>query len=314
MSDRAISDRAISDRARVGVVGGRGVVGRELVKLLEAHPRAALVFAASSERPVTPAEAAAAGLDALILAAPNGESEAWVRAVDAEPRAAKAVIVDVSSDHRFDDGWVYGLPELTRERVKGARRIANPGCYATGAQLALAPFLDLLGGAPAVFGVSGYSGAGSKPSPKNDPARLADNLMPYSLVDHTHEREISRHLGRPVAFMPHVAPFWAGISLTVHLPLSKVAAAGAIDASQLLERARARYATEPLLTVSAEPPEVRDARGKHGVRVGGFAVDAARSHAVVVACLDNLLKGAATQAVQNMNLALGLGELEGIPA
>lgn len=302
-----------STKARVGVVGGRGVVGRELVKLLLAHPRAELVFAASSEKPVTPEEAAASGLAALILAAPNGESDAWVRAVDATPGGAGVAIIDVSSDHRFDDAWVYGLPELHRRRIPGARRIANPGCYATGAQLGLAPFLDLLGGTPAIFGVSGYSGAGSKPSPKNDPARLADNLLAYSLVDHTHEREIGRHLGRPVAFMPHVAPFWAGIALTIHLPLSAEASRSSLDAAELLRRARERYQGEPLVLVESEPPEVKDARGKPHVHLGGFAVDAARSRAVVVATLDNLLKGAATQAVQNMNLALGFGELEGIP-
>ena len=219
----------------------------------------------------------------------------------------------MSSDHRFDDAWVYGLPELHRAELRGARRIANPGCYATGAQLGLAPFLRLLGGTPAVFGVSGYSGAGSKPSPKNDPARLADNLLPYSLVDHTHEREIGRHLGRPVAFMPHVAPFWAGISLTIHLPLTGDARIQGLDAAELHRRALARYRGEPLVKVTAEPPEVKDARGTPGVLVGGFAVDEARTHAVVVVALDNLLKGAATQAVQNLNLALGFEELEGIP-
>ncbi len=190
---------------------------------------------------------------------------------------------------------------------------ATDSAPATGAQLGLAPFLDLIEGVPAVFGVSGYSGAGSKPSPKNDPARLADNLLPYALVDHTHEREIGRHLGRPVAFLPHVAPFWAGISLTMHLPLGAAARSSGLDADALRERAQQRYRDEPLVVVGGEPPEVKDARGRHRVLLGGFAVDEARTRAVVVAALDNLLKGAATQAVQNLNLALGIGELEGIP-
>ncbi len=300
-------------KARVGVVGGRGVVGRELVRLLEAHPRAELVFASSSERPVTPAQAAAAGLDALLLAAPNGESDPWVAAIDGQPRGRDVLIVDLSSDHRFDDAWAYGLPELHRARVRGARRIANPGCYATGAQLGLAPFLDLLDGVPAVFGVSGYSGAGSRPSPKNDPARLADNLLPYALVDHTHEREITRHLGRTVAFMPHVAPFWSGIALTLHLPLSATARTRGVDAAALQARARERYAGEALIVVASEPVEVKDARDTPRVLVGGFAVDERASRAVVTVALDNLQKGAATQALQNLNLALGFSELEGIP-
>lgn len=300
------------DRAKVGMVGGRGVVGRELVRLLGAHPRVVLAFAASSEQPITPEQAAAAGLDALMLATPNGESESWVRAIDASPRGGDVVIIDLTSDHRFTDAWVYGLPELFRARLPGARRIANPGCYATGAQLGLAPFLDLIEGVPAIFGVSGYSGAGSKPSPKNDPARLADNLLPYALVDHTHEREIGRHLGRPVAFLPHVAPFWAGISLTLHLPL-RGGTGARLDAALLEQRARERYRGEPLILISSEPTEVRDARGRPHVSIGGFAVDEASSRAVVTVALDNLLKGAATQAVQNLNLALGIGELEGIP-
>lgn len=302
-----------ADQARVGVVGGRGVVGRELVKLLTSHSCTELVFASSSEHPVTPAQAAAARLDALLLAAPNGESEAWVRAIDAAARGADLTIIDLSSDHRFDDAWVYGLPELHRPRVRGARRIANPGCYATGAQVGFAPFLDLLDGIPAIFGVSGYSGAGSTPSPKNDPVRLADNLLPYALVDHTHEREIRRHLGRPVAFLPHVAPFWSGIALTLHLPLSAAARASGLDAGAMLARARDRYVGEPLIVVRSDAVEVKDARDTPRVLVGGFAVDEAKRRAVVTVALDNLQKGAATQAVQNLNLALGFGELEGIP-
>src|SRR5690606_38726852 len=118
----------------------------------------------------------------------------------------KSVIVDLSADFRFDDKWTYGLPELVpRENIAKATRISNPGCYATAAQLAIAPLVPYLGGQPTVFGVSGYSGAGTKPSPKNDVKQLTDNLIPYSLTDHIHEREISAQLGVEVAFIPYVA-------------------------------------------------------------------------------------------------------------
>ncbi len=291
---------------RAGVVGGRGAAGRELVKLLEGHAGVELVFGEGAR--ASPGEAAAAGLDVLFLSAPNGASAPYLDAVgDAGP-----VVVDLSADHRFDDAWVYGLPERNRARVRGARRISNPGCYATGAQLGLDPFLDVAAAAPSVFGVSGYSGAGSTPSPRNDPARLADNLLPYGLVDHTHEREIARHLGRPVAFMPHVAPFYAGITLTLSVPLSRPMSDEEAYA-RLVDRYGAPGAGEPLVDAVRETPEVRDARGTHGARVGGAAADRAGTRVALVVTLDNLLKGAATQAVQNMNLALGLDETAGIP-
>ena len=136
------------------------------------------------------------------------------------PRS-ETVIVDLSADHRFDDAWYYGLPELTRHAIAANARISNPGCYATAMQLAIAPLTDQLAGPPQCFGVSGYSGAGTTPSDKNNPDKLRDNLMPYALVDHVHEREVSRQLGMPVEFMPHVAPHFRGITMTVNLWLQQ---------------------------------------------------------------------------------------------
>ena len=235
---------------------------------------------------------------------PNGESAPWLAALP-----ASCVVVDLSADHRFEQGtWVYGLPELHRAALPKATRIANPGCYATGVQLALAPLLRDLSSAPHVFGVSGYSGAGTTPSPKNDPEALRDNLMPYALVDHTHEREITKHLARDVFFTPHVAPFFRGITLTVSAPLAR-----AVTVAEVRERLRFCYAGEALVRVIDGVPLVRDAAGRHDVTIGGVAVDPQGRRVVLVATLDNLLKGAATQAVQNLNLALGFDELAGIP-
>lgn len=326
----------MTKRKRVGLVGARGHTGAELVRLLVAHPElelaVALSRAAAGQRladvvargeqslaqgsiasdlvveDVTPGELAARDLDAVVLAMPNGESAPWLKALP-----ARCVIVDLSADHRFDSGggWVYGLPELHRAALHKATRIANPGCYATGAQLALAPMLRDLSpaAAPHVFGVSGYSGAGTTPSPKNDPEALRDNLMPYALVDHTHEREIARHLGRDVFFSPHVAPFFRGITLTVSAPVARK-----VTVAELRERLRFRYAGEALVRIVDDIPLVRDAAGRHDVTLGGVAVDPAGRRVVLIATLDNLLKGAATQAVQNLNLALGFDELAGIPA
>lgn len=306
--------------AAVGLVGARGHVGGELVRLLAGHPGLALARAASRQGVGTPLRAqigagpeglvvedmspetvASWPVDVVVLALPNGLAAAYAAALAGGP-----AIVDLSADFRFDDGWVYGLPELHRARLAGARRIANPGCYATGIQLGVAPALPLLAGPPQAFGVSGYSGAGTSPSPRNDPARLRDNLMAYALVGHVHEREASRHLGRPVRFVPHVAAFFRGISLTITLPLARRE-----TPASLLARYREAYAGEPLVRVVADIPEVQAAAGRHDVTIGGFAVDG--DHAVVVVVLDNLLKGAATQALQNINLALGLPERLGVP-
>jgi len=309
----------------VAVVGARGYTGAELLRLLAGHPHLRVTLVSSRSlvgqrvrdvieglsgdlrfSAIEPADVARhPEIGVWVLALPNGISAPWVKAIEAaRPDAA---IVDLSADHRFDAEWRYGLPELHRRRLIGARRIANPGCYATGAQLAIAGALHLLEGAPHVFGVSGYSGAGTTPSPKNDRARLADNLMPYALTGHTHEAEIRWHLGHRVFFMPHVAPFFRGITLTVSMRLREP-----LSREEVLARYVERYESEPMVRVVADVPEVKDAAGRHFVTLGGFAVDAAERHLVVVATLDNLLKGAATQAVQNMNLAWGLDELAGI--
>ena len=243
--------------------------------------------------------------DAWVLAVPNGHSAAWVDVI--EQSHPEAIILDLGADYRFDASWTYGLSEFNRAALKTARRISNPGCYATGAQFGLMPIREALAAPPIVFGVSGYSGAGRTPSPRNDPKRLADNLIPYALGGHVHEREISAHLGRIVRFYPHVAPF-RGISLTIATRLTEPH-----DAEQLLETFQSVYAGERLVQVSSEIPEIRDLNPATVLRIGGFSVDARDAHrASWVVVLDNLLKGAATQALQNLNLALGFDEYNGI--
>lgn len=309
----------------VGLVGARGHTGAELIRLIARHPQLELAFVSSRELAGQPVSAhiegfagelryenlgheqvAARGADAVILALPNGKSGDIVAALEAQ--APGTLIVDLSADYRFDQDWYYGLPELTRAGYAGQKRISNPGCYATAMQLSIAPLLDRLAGPPQCFGVSGYSGAGTTPSDKNDADKLRDNLMPYALTDHMHEREVSRHLGVPVEFMPHVAPHFRGITMTVNLWL---------DAAMKVEDVRAlyrlRYAAEPLIQILDEAPWVSRIAGKHGVEIGGFTVAPGGKRVVVVATLDNLLKGAATQAMQNLNLAFGFDEYTSIP-
>lgn len=308
----------------VGLVGARGYTGRELIRFIAGHPELMLAYAVSREwagRPVaeiapedkdecvfealTPEEAAKRRADVVILALPDGAAADYVAAI--ERHAPDRIVIDLSADYRFDDGWAYGLPELNRANIIGKTRIANPGCYATAMQLAIAPLLAKLGGVPSVFGVSGYSGAGTKPSPKNDPERLKDNLMPYALTGHNHEREATRHLGTKVRFTPHVHPAFSGIVVTAHVPLAEKIDEGALKA--LFEE---KYRGEPLIALRNAAPELKDGSGRKGVIIGGFAVSADGGHAVIVAAEDNLLKGAAVQAIQNVNLALGLDELKGL--
>jgi N-acetyl-gamma-glutamyl-phosphate reductase common form len=311
---------------RIGIVGARGHTGAELVRLVAAHPRFELAYVSSRAlagqrvsgqvaeyrgdvRYIAPehGELPGLGADAVVLALPNGHAAACVAAFDAA--GADPVIVDLSADYRFDDAWYYGLPELTRARYAGQRRISNPGCYATAMQLAIAPMLDVVEGPVQCFGVSGYSGAGTTPSDRNDPDKLRDNLMPYALTGHLHEREVARQLGHAVEFMPHVAPHFRGITLTANLHLAR---AFALD--QVQARYRARYAGEPLVrVVDGEAPWVSRIAGAHHVELGGFTLSGDGRRLVVVATEDNLLKGAATQAMQNLNLAFGLDEFAGIP-
>jgi N-acetyl-gamma-glutamyl-phosphate reductase common form len=289
----------------LGLIGARGYVGRELTTLVEGHGGLDLRLAISQRDGKSAAEVASARLDAYVLALPNGTSEPYVEAiVNARP---DAVIVDLSADHRFSSSWIYGQPERHRASIRNARHIANPGCYATAMQLALAPLLPLVSGPANVFGVSGYSGAGTTPSPKNDPEALRDNLMPYALAGHVHEREVAAQLGCRLFFMPHVAPFFRGLTVTVSVALAQASAKSAL-AARYLEA----YGAEPLVRFQEEIPLVRDIVGKHDVVIGGLTVSDDERHAVVVATIDNLLGGAATQALRNVNLALGLPENQGI--
>jgi len=309
----------------IGIVGARGHAGAELIRLIVAHPALELVFVSSRELDgqrvaehvpgfagalcytnLDPAAVAAQGADVVVMALPNGKAAPYVEAIDqARPTT---LVVDFSADYRFDERWYYGLPELTRNRWRGEQRISNPGCYATAIQLSIAPLKDLLAAPPVSFGVSGYSGAGTTPSDRNDPEKLRDNLMPYSLVGHTHEKEASRHLGVPVEFMPHVAAYFRGLTVTTNLYIARQ-----VTRDDIVQRFHGAYDAEKLVHVVDEAPWVSQIAHKHHVDIGGFAVSGDGKRVVVVATLDNLLKGAATQAMQNINCAIGVDEYTAIP-
>ncbi|PHH67809.1 hypothetical protein CDD82_1107 [Ophiocordyceps australis] len=355
--------------ARVALVGARGFTGQALVELLNSHPYMDLRHVSSRELvgqnlkgysrrkiiydSLGPEEVGKmeekGEIDCWVMALPNGVCRPFIEEIDRASKGRgkeRSVVVDLSADYRFDPAWTYGLPELTkRSAIFQAKRISNPGCYATAAQLSIAPMLKHLGGQPTVFGVSGYSGAGTKPSPKNDVDQLKDNIIPYKMTDHVHELEISNHLGTDVAFIPHVASWFRGIHQTISMPLNK-----SMTLHEVRQIYKDRYAGEKLIrVVEQSPPLVRDIMNKHGVEIGGFALHSSGKRLVLGASIDNLLKGAATQclrksgflstfrslwncrvvamslhadifvlfcacATENMNLAMGYGEYEGIPA
>jgi len=316
----------MSASCKVNLVGGRGYTGSELLRLIAGHPDMGLGIASSRSHAgqsicstcdgwpddgrtftqLEPDGISAFPADAWVLALPNGLADKWVEHIRAG--FPDSVILDLSADYRFDPKWTYGLPERFRDQIQTAQLIANPGCYATGSQLGLLPLKDQLVSAPVIFGVSGYSGAGKTPSPRNDPDVLRDNLIPYALSGHMHEKEISHQLDIAVRFMPHVAAFFRGISLTIAFELDH-----AVSVDELERLFRQAYAGEARVRVDKEIPQVSAVQDTPDVHIGGFTVDErnpARGSLVVV--LDNLLKGAASQALQNLNLALGLDEYSGI--
>ncbi|RHZ63272.1 hypothetical protein Glove_330g67 [Diversispora epigaea] len=317
---------------KVALIGARGYTGQNLISLIDKHPHISLSHVSSRELEGQKLEGYNKrdikyvnlkldqvkemqknnDIDCWVMALPNGICSPFVQAVNEgqkeQSKGNKSVIVDLSADYRFTDEWTYGLPELYgRSAIKESSKISNPGCYATGSQLAISPLVPYIKETPTIFGVSGYSGAGTKPSPKNDPNFLKDNLIPYTLTDHIHEKEISYRLGRNVNFIPHVAPWFQGISLTINIPLSK-----SFKSSEIRELYEQKYVNEKLIKVTGEIPLVKDISEKHFVKIGGFGVHSSGKSVVIIATIDNLLKGAATQALQNMNLALGYEEYEGI--
>ena len=340
-------------RYKVGLLGARGYVGREVIRLIGSHPEFELVCASSralkgqsvldmalkcplnphTQYPILSPDVVDSStlqidpnlvfsslsaqdldtfslvddIDVWILALPNGHSEEYVGALRA--RSKSCVVLDLSADQRFNDEWVYGLPELPngREKLCGAKLISNPGCYATAAQLGLCPVISQMTLVPHIFGVSGYSGAGTGPSTNNDESFLADNLAAYKPVGHIHEQEITRHLQHPVSFMPHVAPYFRGIHLTISAFMREN-----VPESRIQEIFEAYHDRNRLVRVQKEIPYVRDNASRHHVTLGGFSVDPEANRLVLYATIDNLLKGAATQAIQNLNLALDLPEYSGM--
>ncbi|KAK7438020.1 hypothetical protein VKT23_018188 [Stygiomarasmius scandens] len=336
---------------RLGLIGARGYTGQALTNLLSNHPYLDLTHVSSRQLaglPMTGYSKAAVTysnlspedvermekdgeVDAWVMALPNGACKPFVDAVDRGAAERKngdgSVVVDLGADYRFEKGWTYGLPELYgRSAIRAAKRISNPGCYATSSQMLIAPLVNFVkqDAWPTVFGMSGYSGAGTVPShdadgrpvslPKVTPESLGGSVRPYSLTNHIHEREAAYHLSMlssspiSIAFIPSVAPWFSGIISTLSLPLNEQ-----LSAKDVIGMYEKMYQGEKLVKIKKEVPSLQDIENKHHWIVGGVQVHSEGDRVVVVGGLDNLLKGAATQCLQNLNLALGYDEYAGIP-
>jgi N-acetyl-gamma-glutamyl-phosphate reductase len=254
---------------------------------------------------VTNAEAAGSGADVLFLCLGHDEAAAF------EPPTG-TVVVDLSGAHRLTDAaaaaawygvapgsWSYGLPELFPPK---GPLIANPGCYATAALLALAPLAGVVDGA-VVDAKSGVSGAGKGLKPSSHAGSVLENLAPYAVGAHRHAPEIAQQLGFAVCFVPHLLPVRRGLLATCYVRTED-------DLRPLLEEA---YAGSDVVRVLPEgiAPELARVQGTDAAELALFR-DGATATAIVICALDNLGKGAAGQAVQNANLALGLDETAGL--
>jgi N-acetyl-gamma-glutamyl-phosphate reductase len=305
------------------ILGCAGYTGQETLDRVLAHPGltvAALGSDSHAGQPagaldvrlngslpafVSNAEAAASGADVLFLCLENAAAAAF------EP-PADAVVVDLSGVHRLRDpdlalawygaapgAWSYGLPELFPPE---GNLIANPGCYATAALLALAPLARSIDGA-IVDAKSGMTGAGRGLKATSHAGSVLENLSPYAVGSHRHAPEIAQALGHGVCFVPHLLPVRRGLLATCYVQTDA-------DVRALLEAA---YADSPVVRVLPEgiAPELSRVQGTDVAELGVFT-DGTTGTAIVICALDNLGKGAAGQAVQNANLALGIDETAGL--
>jgi N-acetyl-gamma-glutamyl-phosphate reductase len=318
----------------VGVLGASGYAGRELCGIVLAHPSLSLAFAAAGARGGERARVAGRDITfdnsdavdlgdaALVFSAlPHGASAEYV----ARARAAGAKVVDLSADLRPGnanpagaEGVPYGLTEVAREAVRAADVVANPGCYPTATLLALLPLLERKlvapGGTISVSAASGVTGAGFTPRHDLLFGEVAEDFRAYGAGNvHRHLGEMRAtfeafHADADLVFTPHLLPVARGILATITVPLAE-------RVENPLALWEDRFANEPFIEVSSELPTLKDVVRRNVVRVTAMhAQGTRRPTLVVIAAIDNLVKGAAGQAVQNANLMLGLDETAGLAA
>jgi N-acetyl-gamma-glutamyl-phosphate reductase len=251
----------------------------------------------------------------LVSALPHGElAKQWPdleAAWQAHGLSERLTVIDLSADFRLDPAWVYGLVDWKPERIKGARRIANPGCFATALQLALLPLAEWQPAFVAVTAATGSSGSGAVPTDTTHHPTRDGDFRAYKMLGHQHEAEVLRTLATagweaPLSFVPQSAPMVRGIFATAQFPL-----AAGIELGALRAHFEDFYRDRFFVRMVDGSPRVAATTGSAFADIG---VAARNGHGAVMVALDNLGKGMATQAVQNLNLALGLPEWTGLKA
>ena len=329
----------------VGIVGASGYTGAELLRLIAGHPELSVelatgdtqagttvadlypsLAAAYPDLAFTPyAVAAVDGLDLVFCGLPHGASQALVP----ELRGRVKHVVDLAADFRLKDAdlypqwygeahtapelldeFVYGLPELYREELRGATAVAVPGCYPTAANLALAPLVRA--GLVETDGIvvdaaSGVSGAGRPPKAHTTFVSVDEDFTAYGLLDHRHTPEMEQVLGASVLFTPHLAPMNRGILATCYARPT-----GPTSTEALLSTLAEAYADEPFVVVSERSPSTKATLGSNTAHLTARH-DERTGWVMAIGAIDNLVKGASGQAVQCANLALGLEETTGLP-
>jgi len=333
---------------KIGIYGATGYTGFELIRILRRHPGVSLAFATSEtwaagrfgdvfpvpyDLPlVSGAEADPGTVDAVFCCLPHGAAMTSVAAA----RAAGARVIDLSADFRLGDTalyekWyglahaqpqllgeaVYGLPEIYRDQVRGSSLVANPGCYPTSVLLALYPLLHagLIADGPIIAdSKSGVSGAGRKPSLKTHFVEVNENFSPYNIGRaHRHLPEMAQEIGRlggqgdALIFSPHLTPVSRGILSTIYVPVSP-----SVTIESLHDVYSQRYAAEPFIWLLPQGDLATMAHAVHTNRCALSLTLVGPGQLILCSAIDNLLKGAAGQAVQNFNLMFGLEETLGL--
>lgn len=314
---------------RVGIVGVSGYGGGEALRLCAMHPAFQVVYAAGESSAGARLVEKFPGigslgelkiekwdpsslpdLDVLFASLPTGESK------DALARVAPSTrIVDIGGDHRFVDGWTYGLADVWPEQMRGATRVANPGCFPAASLAALAPLAanKLIDPTSIIIDAkTGVSGAGRGGGSTFGYAEVNEDVAAYGLLKHAHVPEMTKAIARltgadaALLFTPHLVPMTRGILSTCYARLS-----GKVTTVDCLDLARTFYAARPFVRVTEKPPHSKWATGSNLVYVS-YAADPDRGMVVAIGAVDNLGKGAAGQAIQNANLMTGQPETAGL--
>ncbi len=337
---------------KCAVVGAKGYTGSEIIKLLAKHPEVTLTFLADKDDEIQDArdfipslpeslglkiekfshDAVVESSDVIFLALPHTKSIAFAAKLKGENK----LVIDLSADFRLKnietyEKWynvkhadpalvtdaVYGLPELNRDMIEKSKLIANPGCYPTGTILGLAPLLKkglIKKEAIVIDAKTGVSGAGRNPSAATHFCEVYENFKPYKLNQHQHMPEIEEVISGvagssiSITFVPHLLPILRGILATIYVEKNENTSASAI-----YQAFSDMYKDEPFVRLlkQGEFPQTKNVEGTNYCDIGVWASDSS-SRVIIVTAIDNLIKGASGQAVQNMNICCGLDETMGL--